>query len=36
MGVCRECIEKFGLDKKVLWYCPKGKNPEQCEKERKK
>ena len=29
---CKQCIEKFGLDRKVLWYCPEGKTPETCEK----
>lgn len=33
MGVsCKGCIEEFGLDKKVLWYCPEGKTPATCEK----
>jgi hypothetical protein len=29
---CKPCIERFGLDKKVLWHCPEGKTPETCEK----
>ena len=31
---CEKCIQKFGLDKKVLWFCPEGKKVEDCPKAR--